>query len=105
MYKNLAATLETDMQGILLELGSGARQEDALKMLKYESEEHERHYGPQMMKALEAAQTKLIRFSSLGVPEVPNWFLPEYEVQRQSTPFAHGSLGPSTTARGWSRRL
>ncbi|KAG6617248.1 TKL protein kinase [Phytophthora cinnamomi] len=93
VYKNLAAALEADTQMILRELGSVARQEDALKLLKYESEEHENHYGPQMVQVLEAAQTKLTRFSSLGVPEVPNWFLPEYEVQRQPRPFAHGSFG------------
>ncbi|KAH7485077.1 Serine/threonine-protein kinase STY8 [Phytophthora ramorum] len=93
VYKNLVETLETNAEVIMQEFGSVSRQEDTLKLLKYESEEHERHYSPDLMRVLEAAQTKLIRFSNLSVPEVPSWFIPEYEVQRQCTPFAQGSFG------------
>ncbi|KAG7383911.1 hypothetical protein PHYPSEUDO_003204 [Phytophthora pseudosyringae] len=93
VYKQLVATLERDADVIQRELGSKTRQGDVLKLLKYESEEHGGYYSKKLMKLMKAAQTKLIRFSNLGVPEVPNWFLPEYEVQRQPTPFAHGSFG------------
>jgi tRNA A-37 threonylcarbamoyl transferase component Bud32 len=93
VYKNLVAALEAGADVTQREVGGVARQEDVLKLLRYESEEHERHYSPSMLQALETAQTKLIRCSSLAVPEVPSWFLPAYEVQRQQTPFARGSFG------------
>ncbi|RLN48185.1 hypothetical protein BBJ29_000282 [Phytophthora kernoviae] len=38
-------------------------------------------------------QSKLLRLSGLSVPEVPSWFIPEYEVQRHPESFAHGAFG------------
>ncbi|OWZ12294.1 TKL protein kinase [Phytophthora megakarya] len=93
VYKHLVTTLENDAQVIQHELSSTSRQKNMLKLLKYESEEHAGYYSKQMMKIFKAAQSKLIRFSNLGVPKVPGWFLPAYEVQMHSKPFAFGSFG------------
>ncbi|GMF18686.1 unnamed protein product [Phytophthora lilii] len=93
VYDNLMTTLERDANAIPRELGSTSRQQDALKLLKYEAEEHKGQYSTKMVKTLETAQSKLISLSSIKVPEVPTWFLPEYEVQRQSMPFAFGAFG------------
>ncbi|KAG2511689.1 hypothetical protein JM16_008169 [Phytophthora kernoviae] len=68
-------------------------QQEALKLLKYESEQHEQHYSPRMIQVLKAVQSKLLRLSGLRVPEVPNWFIPEYEVQRHLESFVHGAFG------------
>ncbi|RLN45849.1 hypothetical protein BBJ29_009878 [Phytophthora kernoviae] len=75
------------------ELNITSLQEEALKLLKYESEQHEQHYSPRMIQVLEAVQSKLLRLSGLSVPEVPNWFIPEYEVQRHLEFFVHGAFG------------
>ncbi|ETL48991.1 TKL protein kinase [Phytophthora nicotianae] len=92
-YKHIVAILENDAEGVPRELNSTTRQENVLKLLRYESEEHGNYYDTTMMNIFKSAQLKLVRFSGLAVPEVPNWFLPEYEVQRHPTPFAHGSFG------------
>lgn len=90
---NLILSLEAAADHLQQELSNPVLQAEALKLLRYESEEHEHHYGPRVTRILEGAQTKLIRLSGLSVPDVPNWFIPDYEVQRQATPFARGGFG------------
>ncbi|GMF40864.1 unnamed protein product [Phytophthora fragariaefolia] len=93
VYRSVAATLRDDSHAILRELSSVNRQVDALKLLEYEAEEHKQHYEADMIRVLEATQNKLARLSSREIASVPSWFLPEYEVQRHSQPFAYGSFG------------
>ncbi|RLN67703.1 hypothetical protein BBP00_00001456 [Phytophthora kernoviae] len=91
--ENLVVALENDAGQLQQELNITSLQEGALKLLKYESEEHEQHYSSRMIQVLEAVQSKLLRLSGLSVPEVPSWFIPEYEVQRHPESFAHGAFG------------
>ncbi|KAG2529502.1 hypothetical protein JM18_002736 [Phytophthora kernoviae] len=91
--ENLIVALKSDAGQLQQELNITSLQEGALKLLKYESEEHEQHYSSRMVQVLEVVQSKLLRLSGLSVPEVPNWFIPEYEVQRHPESFAHGAFG------------
>ncbi|RLN95972.1 hypothetical protein BBJ28_00012266 [Nothophytophthora sp. Chile5] len=100
-WENEVATVETKLingvkaiiEQLQLELDNPSLQVEVLTLLVYESVEHSSHYSPEMRAIFESVMKKVIRFSRLRVPEVADWFIPEYEVQRQSHHFAFGSFG------------
>ncbi|OWZ05283.1 TKL protein kinase, partial [Phytophthora megakarya] len=75
------------------ELPDATSQTGALLLLNSEAIRHKFRYSARSQDLLESASKKIARMSGAPIPEIPEWFVPQHEVQRESTPFAFGSYG------------
>ncbi|GMF40233.1 unnamed protein product [Phytophthora fragariaefolia] len=91
--KRLTSSWESNSSDLSRELPDSASQTGALLLLNSESIRHRSRYSAQSQKLLESASKRIARMSGAPIPEIPEWFVPRHEVQRQATPFASGSFG------------
>ncbi|POM75323.1 TKL protein kinase [Phytophthora palmivora] len=75
------------------ELPDTASQTDALLLLNSEAMRHKSRYSARSQGLLESASKKVARMSGAPIPDIPEWFVPRHEVQREAQPFASGSFG------------
>ncbi|EGZ30242.1 hypothetical protein PHYSODRAFT_472146 [Phytophthora sojae] len=78
---------------ILDSLSSQKSQEDALTLLSSETTRKKSGYNADSRTMMRSVKQSIIRLSGASVQAVPDWFLPEYEVQREEQHFALGSFG------------
>ncbi|EGZ16517.1 hypothetical protein PHYSODRAFT_499686 [Phytophthora sojae] len=84
---------ESNSSDLSRELPDTTSQTGALLLLNSESLRHKARYSAQSQELLEAASKRIARMSGAPIPEIPEWFVPRHEVQRQAKPFASGSFG------------
>ncbi|RLN88618.1 hypothetical protein BBJ28_00020189 [Nothophytophthora sp. Chile5] len=84
---------ETKAGHLLKDLPDTKSQTDALMLLNCETERHSASYSAKSQQLLNAVTKKVARMSGAPVPAVPEWFIPDHEVQRELRPFDRGSFG------------
>ncbi|RLN94141.1 hypothetical protein BBJ28_00008327, partial [Nothophytophthora sp. Chile5] len=84
---------ETKAGHLLKDLPDAKSQMDALVLLNCEAERHSASYSVKSQQLLNTVTKKVARMSGAPVPAVPEWFIPDHEVQRELRPFDRGSFG------------
>ncbi|KAG6584980.1 TKL protein kinase [Phytophthora cinnamomi] len=90
---SLVRLWKTNPMRILDSLSSQKSQEDALVLLGSETTRKRDSYTADSKTMLRSVKQSIIRLSGASVQAVPDWFLAEYEVQREEQHFALGSFG------------
>ncbi|KAG6611559.1 TKL protein kinase [Phytophthora cinnamomi] len=90
---SLVRLWKTNPMRILDSLPSQKSQEDALVLLGSETTRKRDSYTADSKTMLRSVKQSIIRLSGASVQAVPDWFLAEYEVQREEQHFALGSFG------------
>ncbi|KAG6585121.1 putative phosphatidylinositol-3,4,5-trisphosphate 3-phosphatase [Phytophthora cinnamomi] len=90
---SLVRLWKTNPMRILDSLSSQKSQEDALVLLGSETTRQRDSYTADSKTMLRSVKQSIIRLSGASVQAVPDWFLAEYEVQREEQHFALGSFG------------
>ncbi|RLN26565.1 hypothetical protein BBJ28_00022713, partial [Nothophytophthora sp. Chile5] len=78
---------------VLSELPDTKTQTDALLVLNSEAVRHKSSYNAKSQQLLQSVTKRVARMSGAPVPAVPEWFIPDHEVQRGIRPFDRGSFG------------
>ncbi|RLN26564.1 hypothetical protein BBJ28_00022714, partial [Nothophytophthora sp. Chile5] len=78
---------------VLSELPDTKAQTDALLVLNSEAVRHKSSYSAKSQQLLQSVTKRVARMSGAPVPAVPEWFIPDHEVQRGIRPFDRGSFG------------
>lgn len=91
--KRLVASWETNWSDLSRELPDTESQSDALLLLSFETSRHKARYSGRSRDLFESVARKVARMSGAPIPEIPPWFVPRHEVQRQPKPFASGAFG------------
>ncbi|GMF18687.1 unnamed protein product [Phytophthora lilii] len=95
--ENLTKAWNSNAADLLTELPDEKSQQDALTLLRNEAR-RELKRGSSSQELIEVAAQTVARMSNSLTDEVPDRFIPEHEVQRDSRPFSSGSSG--TVYRG-----
>ncbi|KAJ8578564.1 hypothetical protein ON010_g646 [Phytophthora cinnamomi] len=91
--ENLVFTWKANVESLHTELAGAEAQRGALTLLKNEARYSELKRSASSQEILGAAAEIVQRMSDALVGAVPDRFIPEHEVQRESTPFFSGSYG------------
>ncbi|KAF1788690.1 Armadillo-type fold [Phytophthora cactorum] len=96
-WEKIAAAI-SDNSVALRDLQSPRAQLEAILTLKFELEkQHERHNQADMARMRSLMET-IKTASRVSVEQLPAWFLPDYEVEFESQPFARAHVDQFTTA-------
>ncbi|KAG6948463.1 hypothetical protein JG688_00015076 [Phytophthora aleatoria] len=93
VLETVLASAISDNSVALRDLQNPRAQLEAILTLKFELEkQHERHNQADMARMRSLMET-IKTASRVSVEQLPAWFLPDYEVEFESQPFAKGSCG------------
>ncbi|POM59238.1 TKL protein kinase [Phytophthora palmivora] len=81
------------LRGIFSDLSDTKSQVTALLLLSNETTRHMASYSTEAQEFLTSVTNLVMRMSGASIPEVPEWFIPEHEIQREMRPFDCGSFG------------
>lgn len=89
--ENLVSAWEANVKSLRTVLPDAEAQLDALTLLKNEVRQSVSKRGTSSQGILEAAAEAVVCMSDTSIGAVPDRFIPEHEVQKESTPFCSGS--------------
>ncbi|KAG3246740.1 hypothetical protein PI124_g8532 [Phytophthora idaei] len=93
VLETVLASAISDNSVALRDLQSPRAQLEAILTLKFELEKQQERHNQAGMARMRSLMETIKTASRVSVEQLPAWFLPDYEVEFESQPFAKGSCG------------